>query len=306
MYLIVFLCSCLLILSFLSILAKQLPELQASVLSYGKLNLHNDKKPKTLWATYLAKLIVPKHYFSHFYVIGLLFALICIVELISFDVCQQPLLLIFLLQHYDTDQGTHHLSKSTCTFGLALLTLHLARRVYESFWIERPSKTATMHISHYLIGVGFYGAMVFGTWLEGLASFGRSNSQQQNQEGTHITATILAITLFLYASYHQYNCHVILASLRKDKKEGGYTIPRGDWFEWIVAPHYFADILVYLSLNILYQFQNYILVCGLVWTIINLSIVANETQAWYHLHFSTEKYNLSFPNGRWRIIPGCF
>jgi 3-oxo-5-alpha-steroid 4-dehydrogenase 3 len=302
MYLILFISSCLIMLSLLSICAKQLPELQASVLSYGKLNLHNDKKPKTSWASQLSKLTVPKHYFNHFYVVGLLFALICIVELISFDIYHKPLFLIWLLQHYDTIKGTHHLDKQTCIVGLTLMTLHLTRRIYESFWIERPSKTATMHISHYLVGIGFYGAIVFGTWLEGFSSFGTTGSS----EPLHFFTTLLAITLFFYASYHQYNCHVILASLRKEDNNERYTIPRGDWFEWIVSPHYFADILVYLSLCILYQFKNYILICGLVWTIINLSITANETQSWYHRYFSTEKYNLAFPNGRWRIIPGCY
>lgn len=299
MYLITLISYCLLALSFLSVCVKTLPELQASLLSYGKLNLHNDKKPTTMWATQLSKLIVPKRYFSHFYVIGLLFALLCIIELIYLQVHDQPLVLIWILQHYDNMEGTQRLDKQTCIIGLILMTLHLTRRVYESFCIEKASKTATMHISHYLVGVGFYVAMVFGTWLEGLSSFGRS------QEETHLLCTLLAILLFFYASIHQYNCHVILASLRKDT-DSGYTIPRGDWFEWIVTPHYFADILVYASLCILYRFQSYILVCGLIWTISNLSIVASETKLWYHVHFSSEKYNLAFPKGRWNIIPGCY
>jgi 3-oxo-5-alpha-steroid 4-dehydrogenase 3 len=155
-----------------------------------------------------------------------------------------------------------------------------------------------MHISHYLVGIGFYGAMVFGTWLEGLSLFGN-----RLEETHYFITTIISISLFIYASIHQYNCHVILASLRKDSNEG-YTIPRGDWFEWIVVPHYFADILIYLSLCILYRFQNCILLCGLIWTVINLSVVANETQSWYYNHFTKEKYNVAFPHGRWRIIPG--
>ncbi|GAA5799570.1 hypothetical protein HPULCUR_004986 [Helicostylum pulchrum] len=280
----------------LSMCAKNLHELQASVLSYGKLNLHNQKKPTTFWATQLSNLIVPKHYFSHFYIVGLLFALICIVELSWLQYYKQPLLLISLLQHYDSLNGTHALDLQSCIIGLTLMTFHLVRRVYESFWIERPSKTSTMHISHYLAGIGFYGAMVFGTWLEGLSSFGKPII-----ESFRLT-TILAIALFFYASYHQYQCHVILASLRKESD--GYTIPRGDWFERIVTPHYFADILIYLSLCILYRFQSIILNCGLVWTITNLSIIANETSIWYRIHFSAEKYNKAFPKGRWRIMPG--
>ncbi|KAG2203361.1 hypothetical protein INT47_010059 [Mucor saturninus] len=251
-----------------------------------------------MWATQLSKLIVPKHYFSHFYVIGLAFALFSAIELTYLQLCHQPFLLIRVLK-YDNMEGTQRLDKHACIVGLIMMTLHLTRRVYESFWIEKPSKTATMHFSHYLIGLGFYGAMVFGTWLEGLSSLGKP------QVETHLFSTMVAIILFVYASIHQHNCHVILASLRKDT-DSGYTIPRGDWFEWLVTPHYFADILVYLSLCILYRFQGHILICGLVWTITNLSVVASETKLWYQVHFPTEKYNLAFPNGRWNIIPGCY
>lgn len=299
MYLIVFISICLLVLSLLSICAKIIPELRRSVLSYGKLNVENTEKPTTLWATQLAKLTVPKHFFSHFYVVGLTFAIYCIAELVSLDAFGKPLLLISILKRLDTVQGTHHLDKQTCIIGLTLMTLHLARRCYESFLIERPSKTATMHVSHYLIGIGFYGAMVFGTWLEGLSSF---EAQSNNNNNSTIYTTVIAIGLFFYASLHQYNCHVILASLRKDTDKG-YTIPRGDWFEQIVVPHYFADILIYLSLCILYRFQNCILLCGLIWTTTNLSIVASETHSWYQHHFTIEKLKITFPHRRWRIIP---
>lgn len=299
MYLIIFICTCLIILTILSICAQQLHELQASVLSYGKLNLHNNKKPTTNWANQLSKLVVPKHYFSHFYVIGLISAVISIVELISLSYFKKPLLLIRLLDLYDDRTGSHRLSQQQCNIGLTLITCHLIRRVYESFWIEKPSKTATMHISHYLVGIGFYGAMVLGSWLEGVSNF-----ESLHQQASVDMMTMLAISLFLYASYHQYKCHVILSSLRT--KNEGYSIPRGDWFEMLVTPHYFADILIYLSLNILYHFQSYIMICGLIWTTVNLSIISKETQMWYHTHFSTEKYNQAFPHGRRRIIPGLY
>lgn len=305
MYLIIFICTCLIILTILSICAQQLHELQASVLAYGKLNLHNNKKPATRWAHHLSKWTVPKHYFSHFYVVGLMTAALCIVELVSLSKSNTSLFIMQLLDRYDSRIGTHHVSREQCVLGLWLFTLHLTRRVYESFWVEKPSKTATMHVSHYLIGVGFYGAMVLGTWLEGASNVESSLSQQQD---TYFNMTSLAaIALFLYASYHQYKCHAILSMLRQSKDQASsYSIPRGDWFEILVTPHYFADILVYLSLNILYRFQNYILICGLLWTIVNLSVVSGETQRWYQSHFSAEKLNQAFPHGRKRIIPGLY
>ncbi|KAI9468975.1 MAG: 3-oxo-5-alpha-steroid 4-dehydrogenase-domain-containing protein [Benjaminiella poitrasii] len=305
MYLIVLICSCLITLTLLSICAQRLHELQASVLSYGKLNLHITKKPTTIWAHHLSKLIIPKHYFSHFYVVGAFTALESMIEIIAWTRFKRPFILISLLRRYDIELGSDHLSKSQMLIGFILMTCHLLRRVYESFWVEKPSKTATMHVSHYFIGVGFYGAMVLGTWLEGASNLDIWTVHAQKEQSFPVLTITIALALYAYASYHQHRCHAILASLRdQDRKQ--YAIPRGDWFETLVAPHYFADILVYVSLNILYHFQNYIFICGLIWTIINLSITANETQSWYYRHFSKEKYTQVFPRGRYRIIPGCY
>lgn len=167
MYLVTFICFCLITLCCLSICANLIHELQASVLSYGKLNLHNTKKPKTSWAHYLSTLTVPKHYFNHFYVVGLSFGILCSLELYF-----KGGILFYALRQLDQPSQSDRLSQMQCRIGLLLINVHLARRVYESFRIERPSKEATMHISHYLIGIGFYGAMVFGTWLEGASYLG--------------------------------------------------------------------------------------------------------------------------------------
>lgn len=308
MYLIVLLCSCLIILTALSICANRFHELQASVLSYGKLNLHNTKKPKTRWAHYLSTLTVPKHYFNHFYIIGLLFGINCAIELYF-----QKGLVFYLLRQWDQPSGSHHLPQLQCQVGLLLVNFHLARRVYESLMIERPSKEARMHMSHYLTGIGFYGAMILGTWLEGAVHLGVWPSRTI-EKGIYIMfkslyilistghwnlSMLIALLLFFYANYHQYQCHSILASLRSNSTER-YSVPRGDWFEWIVVPHYFADILIYVSLCILYQFKNMTLLCGLIWTAVNLSITANQTFLWYQKHFPHRQEN------RWRIIPGIY
>ncbi|KAI8996856.1 3-oxo-5-alpha-steroid 4-dehydrogenase-domain-containing protein [Pilobolus umbonatus] len=295
--LVIFLCSCLIILTVLSLFAKYHIELRSSVLSYGKLNLYADK-PQTPLATYLSSLTVPKCWFRHFYVIGLIFSCICIVELSYLYYYRTPLLLISSIQHYDSPGG--HLGSVECVVGLFLLSLHILRRTIESLWIERPSASARMNISHYLIGIGFYGAMVFGTWLE--SDLIRDVDSNVSLNALPVLSTSIAVVLYIYASIHQYRCHVILASLRSPATHNGYKIPRGDWFEWLVTPHYLADILIYLSLAILYQFKNSIINCGLLWTLINLSITSNETKTWYEEHFKS-KYRDAFPGGRWRIIP---
>lgn len=125
----------------------------------------------------------------------------------------------------------------------------------------------------------------------------------QNEKGFPIVSTLLGIGLFLYASYHQYKCHSILAALRINKKNDDgqhYRVPYGDWFEYLVAPHYTCDALIYLSLCILYQGQSIILLCGFLWTLVNLSIVASETKVWYMATFP------DFPKKRWIMVPGLY
>ncbi|CAO3677046.1 unnamed protein product [Rhizopus stolonifer] len=294
MYLIFLLCCCLITLTVLSLCANLFHELQASVLAYGKLNLNNTKKPTTSWAHYLSTLTIPKHYFSHFYAVGLSFGLLCSAELYF-----KNGFVIYILHQFNQPTGSRHLSRLQCQIGLFLMNVHLARRIYESNKIEKPSKEATMHVSHYLAGIGFYGAMVLGTWLEGASHFGVWSTTTVNK-GHLSWTTLVALLLFSYASIHQYTCHRILASLRLTSAEK-YSVPRGDWFEWITCPHYFADILIYLSLCILYQFKNTILLCGLIWTITNLSITANQTHLWYLCRFSNPELK-----SRWRIIPGIY
>jgi 3-oxo-5-alpha-steroid 4-dehydrogenase 3 len=44
---------------------------------------------------------------------------------------------------------------------------------------------------------------------------------------------------------------------------------------------------------------------GLLWTIINLSVTAGETERWYKKSFGS-KYSNTFKRGRWIIIPGIY
>ncbi|KAI8092511.1 3-oxo-5-alpha-steroid 4-dehydrogenase-domain-containing protein [Halteromyces radiatus] len=312
MILICIISGCLLILSCLCLLAKTVPDLRSSVLAYGKLNETADQ-PRSNWAMELQSLTVPKTWFTHFYAVGFIFSLYCWYELVFLSPLNTtndlgPLLL--LLKYWDAPAGGDRVPWSVCKLGLLLMTCHLARRLYESQVIERPSSLARMHISHYLVGLGFYGAMVFGTWLEGVATLPIwQDHPNVSSNDISFYSMMIGVCLFLYASKHQYQCHVILASLRttesnnirkKDKDNRRYRIPHGDWFEIWVAPHYICDILIYLSLCIIYQGRSIILLCGFLWTLLNLSVTASETKSWYVTTFP------DFPRQRWILVPGLF
>jgi 3-oxo-5-alpha-steroid 4-dehydrogenase 3 len=169
------------VLSTCAILAKIVPDLRASVLAYGKLSGTADI-PRSKWVSRLAACTVPKSYFAHFYLGGLVFGLYCGIELALLK-SQRPERslgpLLDLLRRWDSSRGSHRVEGWKCLVGLGLMTCHLARRLLECWLVERPSPSARMHVSHYFLGLGFYGAMVFGTWLEGvgdLSLWGQGNA----------------------------------------------------------------------------------------------------------------------------------
>ncbi|CAJ0911790.1 1963_t:CDS:2, partial [Entrophospora sp. SA101] len=89
-----------------------------------------------------------------------------------------------------------------------------------------------------------------------------------------------ALTLFIYGSYHQNILHRILASLRSNQNHSTYSVPKGDWFNYISSPHYFAEILIYVSFVILTKgliITNWII---LIWVVVALSSVAKENEKW--------------------------
>ncbi|KAI8137079.1 3-oxo-5-alpha-steroid 4-dehydrogenase-domain-containing protein [Fennellomyces sp. T-0311] len=292
MYLIVLLCAFLLANTLAAVLAKYSQFLRTSVLPYGKLNSTADKPTSTL-GNWVAQWTVPKSYFTHFYVVGFVFGLECIVEIILLQ-WHKTGPVLSALHRFDTP--SYRIDGIDGVMALGLVTVHLGRRAYESMWMQRYSSNGRIHASHYVVGVGFYVCMVFATWLEGAGNLG------VYREWSPIRTT-MAVALFVYASNHQHTCHHILASLRT--KDSGYEIPRGDWFESVVVPHYLADILIYLALCVLHGFRNYTLACGLIWTTVNLTITAGETEIWYQKTFG-ERYRRAFPRGRWILLPWVY
>ena len=110
----------------------------------------------------------------------------------------------------------------------------------------------------------------------------------------------LGVAVFLWASWHQWNCHNILAKLRQlpsGEKTKVYRIPYEDWFELVSSPHYLAEIIIYLSLFILQKGQNIYIGLILLFTIQNLTLGAKVTHEWYKKKFK------EYPSSRYRIVP---
>ena len=148
---------------------------------------------------------------------------------------------------------------------------------------------------------------------------------------------ILAIVLFLWASYHQHKCHKILADLRKpkngspskysssnqtasrnhgdrslDSKENDrslstspsqkYGMPAGDWFYYVSCPHLFAEILIYIALLVCQVFSE---VASCWWLVVvhvtcSLLLSARQMYIWYQRRFE------DYPKNKKSLFPGVY
>lgn len=138
---------------------------------------------------------------------------------------------------------------------------------------------------------------------------------------------ILAVVLFLWASYHQHKCHKILADLRKTKKDPPsvsslkqtvsgsepsldsvpngtnkqkYGMPSGDWFYYVSCPHLFAEILIYIALLVCQVFSE--VACSW-WLVVihvtsSLYLSARQMHSWYQQKFE------DYPKNRKSLFPG--
>lgn len=112
---------------------------------------------------------------------------------------------------------------------------------------------------------------------------------------------MFGVTLFAMASVMQFQSHSILAKLRKDKKGQVVTlkhsIPRGSLFHWLSCPHYFAEILIYLSMGIIFNGKSmtWLMVCCFV--VLNQIVVGLFNHQWYLDTFK------DYPKNRKAVIP---
>lgn len=141
---------------------------------------------------------------------------------------------------------------------------------------------------------------------------------------------VAAAVLFMWASYHQYTCHVILANLRRrtqtmhqhisrkmtssghvqlnanlqsvyeqSTQESRVGIPVGDWFHLVSCPHYFAEVLIYCSMLLMERGSVAMMFpCLFVITVLTLS--ARQMHSWYCYKFD------DYPRNRKIIFPFLF
>ena len=164
-----------------------------------------------------------------------------------------------------------------------LLLTHLSRRCWECKYVHRYSKHAKMHIAGYVLGVLHYTMLPMVVFYPRL-SLSLIDESQSHPNQCHVslddTSTLswvtmkrwikikvwMGVILCIIGQKEQYQHHVILANLRNNNcntsndaarqqdtdtdTTNHYQIPYGRWFHYISCPHYFAEMIIYLSFAI--------------------------------------------------------
>ncbi|XP_037627204.1 polyprenol reductase [Sebastes umbrosus] len=241
---------------------------------------------------------VPKRWFWHFYAISVGWngLLLTIYLNLIFQHQSLPSWLTGILDILTGVPSTDsHVPQLSTLLVLLLLCVHSLRRLLECLFVSVFSDGA-LHLVQYVFGVCYY--IVLG--LTVLCS-----DRLEKGTGTLLSQLdwfhVAGSALFIGASLMQHQSMVLLARLRTGKTGAVETLahraPEGGWFELVSCPHYFAELLIYVSLSLVFGGLT------LTWWLVVLYVLFNQAlaaQLCHELYIS--KYE-SYPRHRKAFIP---
>ncbi|ETI27690.1 hypothetical protein G647_00139 [Cladophialophora carrionii CBS 160.54] len=245
---------------------------------------------------HLATCTVPHSWFTHFYVLSL--------------VCSLTTLSTFCYyEYYHQATIKQNPDLVTAAFCAHLMLLQGLRRLLECVYVTQNG-TSRMWVGHYTIGMAFYIVTNVAIWIEQLW---RPPSSPATAEPSILWTwkTILCTVVFFGASERQSRYHQYLSSLKK------YSLPEKYAFQYLIAPHYTMECVIYLSMALLdapFIFNqgsqlptpttiNWTLACALMFVVVNLGVTADGTKEWQRKKFHDQRFEIA---KRWRIIPWLF
>ncbi|XP_054845987.1 polyprenol reductase [Eublepharis macularius] len=275
------------------------------LLRYGKTKGGCGQRP-----AWLRRCDVPKRWFYHFYVVAVIWNGILLLWLTQslffswpFPVWFQDLLGILGEASQDWNGGTYFSEnggESLSAFLVCLFVwLNSCRRLWECLRISVFSR-GVIHVIQYCFGLSYY-------VLVGLTVLSQVPPGVREGRGGRPTICwchVFGLMMFIWASVHQQRCHVILANLRKNKSGEvvnlDHRIPFGDWFEMVSCPHYFAELLIYISMAITFGLNN------LTWWLVVIYVLFNQAVSAVLCHEFYLSYFKHYPKHRKAYIPFLF
>lgn len=161
---------------------------------------------------------VPKHWFTHFYIIHFTLSWLNFVLFWNYENCFQTL---------------HAIICINC--------MQSSRRLYECFFVSKFSAVAKIHIFHYLVGIFFYTSINIIPYLK----LQCGDNEEINSLG------YISLLLFMLAYIDQYYNHMTLSKQKK------YNLPQSGLFKYVTCPHYFDEIIIYASCFLLDPSSSY-------------------------------------------------
>lgn len=273
------------------------PPLILNLYIYGK--VRSTKSVKLKKASYL----LPKSFFSHFYFAGcvVITTSLCLTVYVMCGGAQLPDVAktIITAARYPTKESYGDMFSALLV--LACADFQVFRRFLECLCVSIYSPDSKMSIVIYVVGVSFYTALpltiVAGTELNTGVD---CTDMFYNICWNHI----FGLALFLWASWNQHVIAKQFAKLRQDKsgniQDTKHHIPHGGLFEYVSCPHYFCEILIYFSMNVMFAFQNTMMVWLFIFVLVNQLISGHFSHVWYRERFP------KYPKSRKSTIPYVF
>ena len=262
--------------------------------------------------SFVVKLIeMPKSWFKHFYCYGGILSLFMVTLTFGWFIFGQDVIGRQALADIFSDRKQVIDEYAVMLICLMMLVQH-SRRIYECFFVSVYSK-GTMNVIHYLLGILLYSTVQLCAICDGPKLNVRRNidilEQLRNANLTNIYLyhwnKLLGFLLFIWASYHHNQSHVILANLRKDRHgqrvlHREHIIPRGGLFDYLSAPHFVCEILIYIAMGLV-ALPSYTFWMGpVLFTFTNQTLMCYETHKWYKKTFK------NYPANRRSLIPYVF
>ncbi|XP_025942209.1 polyprenol reductase isoform X2 [Apteryx rowi] len=268
------------------------------LIRYGKTKSDCEQRP-----AWLRLFDVPKRWFTHFYVVSVLWNGFLLIWLIQARFLRGSLSSWLQHLHHALSRASQNEDIESECFSallvLLLLWLHSFRRLAECLCTSVFSN-GVLHIVQYCFGLGYYIAVGLTVLCQVPSNF-RSGEELSVQICWY---HIIGIVMYIWASLHQHRCLVILANLRKSKSGKvvnlSHSIPFGDWFERVSCPHYFAELLIYVSMAITLGFHNVTWWFVVMYVLFSQALTAVLCHEFYQNRFS------SYPKHRKAFIPFVF
>jgi hypothetical protein len=190
---------------------------------------------------------VPKRYFLHFYIVGLVINL--------------PLFIIY----------------RTSIILFSIVILHICQRLYECLFVHCTNERSTMSFIHYLLGILHYALLGINILVD----------QTYEHAQYSLTLVCSVLFIYFYASYIQYCVHVTLARNRRQTQDNRYPMPHGYWlFKYISCPNYLAEIIIYIAFFTI-SHRSLSILSLTVWVIVNQTLSALLMHRWYRQNYGS-------------------